>query len=191
MNGPDHRNEPAPPRLFLALWPDDATRERLSAAQRQLYDALGGRKVPPENWHLTLAFLGPAKAGVAGVIMSRAARIAQSTAPFTLSLDIARCRPESHAGMAAAMRCPAELAALVTQLRAALQDLPVKQESRDFKPHVTLLRRVDKPYRAAIDPILWNCSGMVLAESVLDPEQAHYRIRRTLPFPLLKLTENV
>src|SRR5437667_76833 len=41
-------------RLFYALWPDAATR----AALTRLQLAVRGRNMRPENFHLTLAFLG-------------------------------------------------------------------------------------------------------------------------------------
>ena len=48
-------------RLFVAIWPSDAAREALShtvdEARRAAPDV---RWQPPERWHITLAFLGPA-----------------------------------------------------------------------------------------------------------------------------------
>ncbi len=58
------------PRLFFALWPDPPTRTALA----MLVDGLplvGGRRVPAENLHLTLAFLGNVDEGAAA-----AARVA-------------------------------------------------------------------------------------------------------------------
>jgi 2'-5' RNA ligase len=43
-------------RLFVAVWPDPATRERLSAVPRPHHR--GVRWIPPEHWHVTLRFLG-------------------------------------------------------------------------------------------------------------------------------------
>lgn len=54
-----------PPRLFIALWPASAAREALAADleaartnQQALWTAV--RWQPPDRWHTTLAFLGPA-----------------------------------------------------------------------------------------------------------------------------------
>ena len=41
-------------RLFFALWPDPAVREQLAKQQQHI----SGRRVPADNLHLTLAFLG-------------------------------------------------------------------------------------------------------------------------------------
>ena len=43
-------------RMFVAIWPDEATRERLCALD--LRNAGGLRMVRPDQWHITLRFLG-------------------------------------------------------------------------------------------------------------------------------------
>ena len=43
-------------RLFVALWPAEDAIAELRALPRK--DQLGVRFVPPENWHVTLRFLG-------------------------------------------------------------------------------------------------------------------------------------
>jgi 2'-5' RNA ligase len=42
--------------LFVAVWPDESTRSRLSALD--LGSGVGLRVVGPEQWHITLRFLG-------------------------------------------------------------------------------------------------------------------------------------
>lgn len=44
---------PASARLFFALWPNATIRRRLAA-----HCPRHGRPVPPQNWHVTLVFLG-------------------------------------------------------------------------------------------------------------------------------------
>jgi RNA 2',3'-cyclic 3'-phosphodiesterase len=45
-------------RLFVAAWPDDATRRRLDALELELGRSKGLRFVGPTRWHVTLRFLG-------------------------------------------------------------------------------------------------------------------------------------
>jgi RNA 2',3'-cyclic 3'-phosphodiesterase len=51
-------------RLFFAVWPPDDVIDDLTALRRK--DQRGVRFVRPENWHITLRFLGEAEPG--GVI---------------------------------------------------------------------------------------------------------------------------
>ena len=48
------------PRLFFALWPDDAVRDALAARRDAIAFAYGGRPMLPATFHLTLAFIGEA-----------------------------------------------------------------------------------------------------------------------------------
>ncbi len=45
-------------RLFVAAWPDDATRKRLGSLELELGRTKGLRFVGPSRWHVTLRFLG-------------------------------------------------------------------------------------------------------------------------------------
>src|SRR5688500_234766 len=47
-------------RLFVAVWPPEDVVADLTALHRK--DQRGVRFVPPENWHVTLRFLGDADA---------------------------------------------------------------------------------------------------------------------------------
>lgn len=73
--------KPPFPRLFLALWPDKATCDALTIWQ----SALSGRKVPPENLHMTLVFLG---AQPPNRIHELARLIASSLPPFSIHLAL-------------------------------------------------------------------------------------------------------
>jgi 2'-5' RNA ligase len=44
--------------LFFALWPNQALQAALADATRDVVFTSGGRAVPPENFHVTLAFVG-------------------------------------------------------------------------------------------------------------------------------------
>ena len=48
-------------RLFFAVWPPDEVVDELTALRRK--DQRGVRFVRPENWHITLRFLGEAEPG--------------------------------------------------------------------------------------------------------------------------------
>lgn len=46
-------------RLFVAVWPDEATRHLLHGLETELGPVGGLRFVDPSLWHVTLRFLGP------------------------------------------------------------------------------------------------------------------------------------
>ena len=54
---PLSNERPETRRLFFALWPDEATRERMAALLKALRGARG-RAVKAEKLHVTLAFIG-------------------------------------------------------------------------------------------------------------------------------------
>jgi len=45
-------------RLFFALWPDDDTRQLIRNNLKKVIQHGGGKRVPEENLHLTLSYLG-------------------------------------------------------------------------------------------------------------------------------------
>src|SRR5262245_57348130 len=45
-------------RLFFALWPDSEMQAALAEVTRRWVSGIGGKPIPPENFHFTLAFLG-------------------------------------------------------------------------------------------------------------------------------------
>ena len=45
-------------RLFFALWPDDAARQRIAVLAEEFHHRYGGRRVATPSLHITLAFLG-------------------------------------------------------------------------------------------------------------------------------------
>lgn len=53
-------------RLFVAVWPDEATRRLLSGLERELGGSRGLRFVGPSRWHVTLRYLGDVDVPVDG-----------------------------------------------------------------------------------------------------------------------------
>ena len=102
-------------RLFFALWPDARVRAQLVHWARELHAVCGGRRMRPENLHLTLAFLGD-------VDEARLAQVEQAggeAAPQagSLLLDAPGHWKHNRIAWASASVVPAELQALVADLR--------------------------------------------------------------------------
>ncbi len=78
-------------RVFFALWPDAAQREALAHAIRKAVKSCGGRPVPPESLHVTLAFLGSVPESGVPELGSLAREVAESlpreAGPLRLRFD--------------------------------------------------------------------------------------------------------
>mgnify|MGYP002714571703 CR=1 FL=1 len=124
-------------RLFVALDLPASLRERLSWMARGLP---GARWVPPENYHVTLRFVGEVPGYQAGEIDEALAGI---RAPgFTLRLagvGVFHKGAKASALWAGVERSPA-LDHLQTKVETALQRIGLEPERRRFAPHVTLAR---------------------------------------------------
>ncbi|WP_181919492.1 RNA 2',3'-cyclic phosphodiesterase [Alkalilimnicola ehrlichii] len=161
-------------RLFFALWPDERAQER-AALEAQ---SVGGRRVQPQNLHVTLLFLG-------GVDAERVTEIeAQMAAVETDSFDICLSRREvTRRGIAwlAVREIPAPLRELYRQVVAGCEALGIELEQRPFRPHLTLARRA-RPHRPVmIEPIEWRVRRFSLVRSQSDPSGVQYHTLREWP----------
>lgn len=148
-------------RLFVAVDPDDALRQRMLKAVSRIREQLdrrpGGRLawVTPENWHITLVFLGEIRDDVATMIGERFG-VPFDVPPFRLTcaqpgLFPPRGRPrvlwvgveEGNAGLASLHRAVLE----------RLDDVPFRREARTFTPHLTLARVRPGPPTVARDDL--------------------------------------
>lgn len=167
-------------RLFLALWPDEATREALRHTTRKIVRHCGGRPVPPANFHLTLAFLGPVPEErlAAAVAAARATPIA----PQVVVLDTLGWFAGPQALWLGPSAPPATLGAHAVSLRAALASAGLGADTVPFQPHVTLARRVLAPGALAPPrPVAWPVRGFALVESRTGAEGASYRVLEEFP----------
>ena len=164
-------------RLFAAILPDEPFRKMLlkqSAAAVQIYG--GGVPTPPENFHMTLAFLGEtsllsqAKEALSAITASPFSLFGgdggafPGRGGFTLWQGTADCKPLSR---------------LQQQLVVEFRRRGFVLEERPFIPHFTLVRRA--PQTAFIplphpEPCVLQVSDICLMESVFLPGGVTYRI---------------
>lgn len=154
-------------RLFVCLWPPEEVVSVLEELHRK--DQVGARFVHPENWHVTLRFLGDADPNQVAVALDTALF---EPAPVTLG-------PAVDIGNGGVLFVPAtgadDLAAEVTRVTRDLGDEPVRPR---FLGHVTIARlkkRANMP-RALGELISaeWNPSEVALVESNLRPDGVRY-----------------
>lgn len=154
-------------RLFVCLWPPEEVVSVLGELHRK--DQVGARFVHPENWHVTLRFLGDADPNQVAAALDTARF---EPAPVTLG-------PAVDIGNGGVLFVPAtgadDFAAEVTRVTRGLGDEPVRPR---FLGHVTIARlkkRANMP-RALGELISaeWNPSEVALVESSLRPEGVRY-----------------
>lgn len=168
-------SESAARRLFFALWPDEAVRQALWKATRSCVKASGGRPVPRENLHLTLAFLGNVPQGLLPELRAAAARL--SLPGFRFVLDSAGYWPRPRVAWVAPSRVPRQLPELVAALWRVLEGLPVQADTRPYRPHLTVARKVSRPGELALErSVDWPVSEFCLVQSVTDPTGARYEL---------------
>ena len=151
-------------RLFFALWPDEALRDAIYKASRGAVEMSGGRPVPRENLHITLAFLG----GISDAAAEQAAAAADEVleGSFEFALDEFGFWPTSQVVWYGCSTPPAMTRSLALKLRERLQARSLRPDSNKFVPHVTLARWVHKagPFMPAAR-IPWKVDEFALIRS--------------------------
>jgi 2'-5' RNA ligase len=154
-------------RLFFALWPADELRTALAPRIRALQPVGVGRPQRPDQWHVTLEFLGPVPASRLAAARDAAGQVREG--PCTIAFNAVEFwrRPEVLTLVARVL--PPPLGGLVTQLRTALAAHGFEPESRPFRAHLTLARKVTHPLTpVAFEPLLWPVADFSLVESITD-----------------------
>jgi len=170
---PEMKNQ----RLFFALWPSlELSRELYSAAGRVLEG--DGRRVPPENIHLTLAFLGSVNASFRQCAEQVAAAI--RTGSFTLTLEQIGCWPKPGIVWVGPRDTPEPLSRLVQELNAGLVACGYVPEERSYAAHLTVARKSRRcNEKFPIDPLTWEVRRFCLVQSYTHAEGARYEIVRS------------
>lgn len=163
-------------RLFIALWPGEATRRALVDWQGRCSCAepAGAALIGADDLHLTLHFLGTVDADRQPPLV--AALGAVPLEGFTLSFGRAASWPHGLA-IAFPVAMPPALVDLHARLGDVLKDLGHRVERRPYRPHVTLARRC-AGMSAADAVVAWPVRSFVLAGSAPErtPEGRRYRL---------------
>ncbi len=150
-------------RLFFALEPDEKNRCEIHAVQNHL--ACTGRRVPPEQFHITLAFLGMQPAEIIPEVSAIAADLPFN--PCSLVLDrIGRFR---RAGVLwiGSMAIPPALQDFHRALLDELEKAGIGHDRKAWQPHLTLYRRLrDRSLVMDTVEVHWRLNHFSLIESV-------------------------
>ncbi|HEX5741122.1 MAG TPA: RNA 2',3'-cyclic phosphodiesterase [Pilimelia sp.] len=198
---------PATVRLFVAVDPPPAATRHLAAHVDTLAVAaargrgVNPRLVPPDRWHLTVAFLGEVAAARQGDAAAAVAAGVSAWERYTAAGGGSQ-RPALRlagggrfgggqatvlwVGVAGELDTVAHLA---RQVRAALRQARLPHDRKPFRPHLTLARpgtRVDVADDiAALDRYrgpVWSVTGLRLMRSQLGPTP-RYTVVAEVPLP--------
>ncbi|MFN3346241.1 MAG: RNA 2',3'-cyclic phosphodiesterase [Candidatus Bipolaricaulaceae bacterium] len=171
-------------RLFFCIELREDVRRALTEVAQECRRVLGpGSWVPPENYHLTVRFLGETPEEKLPQLLEAGKNVAAQTKPFALRLDTLGGFPQLKAARVlwVGPRAAApEFRKLCQQMEEAVQALGFPGEKKEALPHVTLARfKNPKDLRevlARLNPIIpeVRVEGLTLMRSELRPEGAKY-----------------
>lgn len=161
-------------RCFIAAWPDDGTRERLSQLQAGLAAAAPhARPMQPRNFHLTLAFIGELEDSAAQALQPHLAKLRDSAPPWSMdTVDwFRRARVAWIGGKASAA-----LDDVTARSRALLDVHDMPYDRKAFVPHVTLFRDVREfnGVRTLLEPLPWRTARVALYAASRDRDGPVY-----------------
>lgn len=163
-------------RVFLALEPPDELRARLGALADLAQAHCGGRRVPDESLHLTLAFLGEVEAARAEAL----AAWLQSESPAGGEWRLDRWGAFRRPGIVwVGSKAPdPALGTLQTRLWDGLEALGHGGRPTRFVPHVTLLRRARRLSIEALPPVelAWRWRRLTLLRSFTLEDGPRYEV---------------
>lgn len=167
-------------RWFLALRPEAAAREALAGLARTFARQRGGRPVPAERVHLTLAFIGAAPRSFEAALIGLVRGLPP---PPALALETIGSFDGRLLWIAPA-RPSAELDAVVAATRAGLERMGVPFDRKPFVPHLTLVRDARPTRGAALEalsalatPVRVSRPALHLVESFNDDRGLQYAFR--------------
>ena len=167
-------------RLFLALrLPAKIVQELVRWGDETL---TGGRRVPSEHLHITLAFLGVRPAAELPGIVGALSDAAAGTSPFRLGPG--RYRETRSVGMVVLDDPSGEAARLAADLHRRLERLGAyRAESRPWLAHVTVLRFRERPRLQPPPPAIASFAPSDAAAflSRLHPSGARYEMLEAVP----------
>lgn len=181
-------SEPAR-RIFFGLWPSPESAQEIMMLAREAHAHCGGRIMRAETLHLTLAFLGNTPPDKVLELIH-----AVPTWPAQVgTLELKRFG--RFAGPRIVWAGPSEsdeqrvawLDHLHDQLWWRLEAMGWKRPEGVFRPHVSLLRKVEPcaPPALTRPPIVWTPAQCVLVCSTPREGGSHYQVLASMPLEKL------
>ena len=136
-------------RAFLAIkLPDDVTDALAHLADQVARTGVGGLKpVRPENMHLTLKFFGSVTPRQVESIIDAVTHTVKPFRSFALRLGGVGAYPNSRSPRVLWVGLDGDVAILQNahrRIEAALAQIAIEPDSREFRPHLTIARMRDR-----------------------------------------------
>jgi 2'-5' RNA ligase len=154
-------------RLFVAVWPPESVVAALAGLWSPRPDVAGLRWTSPEQWHVTLRFLGQ----VPDVDVVRS-----SFAGLAVPGGVAALGPATDRFGPSILHVPV---AGLDELAAAVSSLPSPEADRPFRGHITLARGQRTDFRPLVGvPVAasWPVGEVTLVASHLGRGPARYEV---------------
>jgi 2'-5' RNA ligase len=162
-------------RLFFALLPDLNTTHRLSMAAAELQLPGRARLLSPENYHVTLAFIGEVAESEAAAYRKIGASL--RVPQCVIELDACEYWCSSQAIVLAARENPRVLISLTDQLQAAVvAHVPSRAADKRWRAHATLARKVAQAPVPAAMSVTWVSRSFALMRSATGSGEAVYTV---------------
>ena len=173
-----HPSQAEKKRLFFALWPEDSVLVQIQRHVLPLFAPCQGRILQPHNWHITLAYFGMADSETQACLEQQAESIIAK--PFELELQVTGFWSRPQVGWLAPKVKPQALVQLAQDLQQSLVPCGYTPETREYQPHVTLVRKAKHPpSMPEVAPIKMQLRQFCLVESETTEQGAEYTIVKT------------
>ncbi|WP_146153882.1 RNA 2',3'-cyclic phosphodiesterase [Photobacterium sanctipauli] len=157
-------------RLFFAISPSRNAQDFKPLCQLSQRLSVFGRPVPTSNVHVTLAFLGGVSSQQTEAIRRATTRLNPPPA-FTLNLDTLGYWKRSKVLWLGTESPPPAILQLAEQLKSLAIQNGINQESRPYRPHITLAKSViQRPASLPDNPKFsfhFDHFGLYISESVV------------------------
>ena len=170
-------------RLFIAIRAPQEIHAQIAQAAAHLHERMGVRVLPPENWHLTLRFIGDVDEPTAKKIGDALSAVKFS--PFSVRLYGAGAYPNTHFPRAIYIGGESKGAEeLAAKIEAALSSFNLQKEK--FSVHLTVARSrgagdIDDFLKNTGDVGQFDARSFVLMKSARLPQGAAYDAVREYP----------
>jgi len=162
-------------RLFFAAFPGTEICRRIVSASVAIGLPKEARLVPPDNYHMTIAFVGEASREVA--VALRMIGAAVRCRPFEVCFDAFEYWQRPEVVVAVASVRPPILLELHRALHAEIGRLGLHADPVAFRAHITLARKVTQPsVFKSMSKISWRVRDFQLVRSARSAQGSVYTV---------------